>query len=288
MCASSVTASSAVLAGNATPCVLSDDSDLEQFAVNSRRAPKPILLSQAPNELATRRIDAWSSRASRTAPPAANEGIAVPPIDGGRLNQHQRVAPPRPHPSSNQPQQAVRRSNAPIRARQDGQLVAQGSISSRKSRRVDNANRIAARVRTTWCIARSTATYDENVNSLARTRYWRRTAHQPSLAHRVSGASYGWLRRGRRSSSRVRSGGGPAHQPPLWFLAEAVRHSGTADGTPRRRTTVSATSARLQQPSLLSYLRANGRQSSCRGRRQPAYQRRELSSSSSFSTTHRK
>jgi len=27
-------------------------------------------------------------------------------------------------------------------------------------------------------------------------------AHQPSLAHRVSGASYGWLRRWRRSSSR--------------------------------------------------------------------------------------
>jgi hypothetical protein len=97
-----------------------------QFAVNSRRAPRPILLSQAPNEFATLRIDAWPAQMSQTAPPAANTPIAMPPIDGGRLNQHQHVAPPRPHPSQNQPEQTVRRSKAPIRTRPDGQLMAQG------------------------------------------------------------------------------------------------------------------------------------------------------------------
>jgi hypothetical protein len=56
----------------------------------------------------------------------ANEPSAVPPIDGGRLDQHQCVAPPWPHPSHDQPQQTVRPSKAPIRTCADGQLVAQG------------------------------------------------------------------------------------------------------------------------------------------------------------------
>ncbi|HEY6613173.1 MAG TPA: hypothetical protein VIZ32_01600 [Vicinamibacterales bacterium] len=78
------------------------------------------------------------------APPAANEPIAVPPIDGGRLNQHQRVAPPRPHPSQDQPEQTVRRSKAPIRTRQDGQLVGQGKhleqeVSTRRQRESDRS-----------------------------------------------------------------------------------------------------------------------------------------------------
>ena len=78
------------------------------------------------------------------APPAANEPIAVPPIDGGRLNQHQRVAPLRPHPPQDQPQQTVRRSKAPIRTRQDGQLVAQGKhleqeFSTRRQRESDRS-----------------------------------------------------------------------------------------------------------------------------------------------------
>ena len=94
--------------------------------MNSRRTPQAILLSQAPNEIATQHIDAWSSRTSRTAPPAANKPMAVPPIDGRRLNQHQRVAPPWPHPSQEQPQQPVGPSKAPIRTLQGSQLVVQG------------------------------------------------------------------------------------------------------------------------------------------------------------------
>ena len=77
-------------------------------------------------------------------PPPAKEPIAVPPIDGGRLNQHQRVAPPRPHPSQDQPEQTVRRSKAPIRTRQDGQLVGQGKhleqeVSTRRQRESDRS-----------------------------------------------------------------------------------------------------------------------------------------------------
>ena len=55
----------------------------------------------------------------------ANEAITVPPIDGGRLSQDQRVAPSRPHPSQDQPQHTVGPSKASIGTRQDGQLVAQ-------------------------------------------------------------------------------------------------------------------------------------------------------------------
>ena len=52
--------------------------------------------------------------------------MAVPPIDGRRMNQHQRVAPPWPHPSQEQPQQPVGPSKAPIRTLQGSQLVVQG------------------------------------------------------------------------------------------------------------------------------------------------------------------
>jgi hypothetical protein len=52
--------------------------------------------------------------------------IAVPTIDGGRLNQDQRVSPLPPQPSQDQPQQTVRPPKAPIRTREDGDLVVQG------------------------------------------------------------------------------------------------------------------------------------------------------------------
>jgi hypothetical protein len=136
--------------------------------VNSRRAPQRILLGQAPNEIATRRIDAWSSRTSRAAPPTANELSAVPPVDSRRLNQHQRVAPPGPHSSQDQPQQTVRRSKAPIQTCADGQLVLQGEDLKQEVSTLDSANLIAARVRVTCRIARRTATDYTNVDSLAR------------------------------------------------------------------------------------------------------------------------
>jgi hypothetical protein len=68
----------------------------------------------------------------------------VPPIDRGRLNQHQRDAPARPHPSQNQPQQTVRRLKASIRTRQDAQLVSEGKdlkqeVSTRRQSKSDRS-----------------------------------------------------------------------------------------------------------------------------------------------------
>jgi hypothetical protein len=134
--------------------------------VNSRRAPQRILFGQAPNEIAARRIDAWSSRTSRAGPPAANERSAVPSIDGGRLNQHQCLSPPWPYPSHDQPQQTVRRSKTPIRTCADSQLVAQGEdleqeVSTRRQRELDRSEGSNE-----CCIGRSTATDYTAVNSV--------------------------------------------------------------------------------------------------------------------------
>jgi hypothetical protein len=70
----------------------------------------------------------------------------MPPVDGGRLNQHQRVSPPRPHPSQDQPQQTVRWAKAPVRTRQYGQLVVQDKhleeqVSTRRQRESDRSDR---------------------------------------------------------------------------------------------------------------------------------------------------
>jgi hypothetical protein len=72
----------------------------------------------------------------------------MPTVDGGRLNQHQRVSPPRPHPSQDEPQQTVRWAKTPIRTRQNGQLVAQGQhleqqVSTRRPRESDRSDRPA-------------------------------------------------------------------------------------------------------------------------------------------------
>jgi hypothetical protein len=70
----------------------------------------------------------------------------MPPLDGGRLNQQQRVSPPRPHPAQDQPQQTVRWAKASVRTRQYGQLVVQGKhleqqVSTRRQRESDHSDR---------------------------------------------------------------------------------------------------------------------------------------------------
>src|SRR5256885_678065 len=50
----------------------------------------------------------------------------MPTVDGSRLDQHQRVSPPRPHVSQDQPQQAVSWAKSSVRTREYAQLVAQG------------------------------------------------------------------------------------------------------------------------------------------------------------------
>ena len=54
------------------------------------------------------------------------EPLAMPTVDRGRLDQHQRVSPPRPQLSQHQPEQTVRWAKAAIRTNEDVQLVAEG------------------------------------------------------------------------------------------------------------------------------------------------------------------
>jgi hypothetical protein len=53
------------------------------------------------------------------------EPLAMPTVDRGRLNQHERVCPPRPQPSQHQPEQTVRWAKAAIRTNEYVQLVAE-------------------------------------------------------------------------------------------------------------------------------------------------------------------
>ncbi|MGH9373095.1 MAG: hypothetical protein ACRD15_16365 [Vicinamibacterales bacterium] len=50
----------------------------------------------------------------------------MPTLDGGRLDQHQRLPPPGPQPPQKQPEQTVNWAKAPIRTSEDAELVAQG------------------------------------------------------------------------------------------------------------------------------------------------------------------
>jgi hypothetical protein len=54
------------------------------------------------------------------------EPLAMPTVDGSRLDQHQRVAPPRPRTSQHQPEQTFRWTKATIRTNEYAQLVAEG------------------------------------------------------------------------------------------------------------------------------------------------------------------
>jgi hypothetical protein len=54
------------------------------------------------------------------------EPLAMPTVDCGRLDHHQRVSPLRPELSQHQPRQTVRWAKAAIRTNEDVQLVAEG------------------------------------------------------------------------------------------------------------------------------------------------------------------
>src|SRR5215471_19077187 len=67
------------------------EAEFQQFAVDPRRTPETILCCQSPNQISSGRIDARSSRTSRATVPASAYAFAMPPIDGGWLNQQQRI-----------------------------------------------------------------------------------------------------------------------------------------------------------------------------------------------------
>jgi hypothetical protein len=94
--------------------------------VNPRSTPEAVFGGHLLNEVAAFGGDPWSSRPSRTMRPPPRKSVARPPVDSRGLNQHQRVPPPRPGASQEQPEQTVSRAKTPIRTSEDAQLVLQG------------------------------------------------------------------------------------------------------------------------------------------------------------------
>src|SRR5262245_7454339 len=74
-----------------------------------------VLGGQLLNQRAPFGVDAWSSGTSRTTPPPSREPVAIPSVDGRGLNQPQRLSPPRPHASQDQPEETINLAKAPIR-----------------------------------------------------------------------------------------------------------------------------------------------------------------------------
>jgi hypothetical protein len=74
--------------------------------------------------------------------------VAMPTIDGGWLDQHQRFPPPGPKPPQKQPKQTVSWAKAFLRPSEDAQLVMQGKsleqeVSTRRLSRSDRSTRPA-------------------------------------------------------------------------------------------------------------------------------------------------
>jgi hypothetical protein len=72
--------------------------------------------------------------------------FAMPTIDSGWLDQHQRFPPLGPKPPQEQPQQPVSWAKAPTRTSEDAKLVAQGKsleqeVSTRRPSRSDRSTR---------------------------------------------------------------------------------------------------------------------------------------------------
>jgi len=83
---------------------------------------------------------------SRATAPASTYAFAMPTIDGGWLDQHQRFPPAGPEPPQKQPTQTVSRAEAPIGTSEDAELVAQGKsleqeVSTRRPSRSEGSTR---------------------------------------------------------------------------------------------------------------------------------------------------
>ncbi len=84
------------------------DSQHEQFAMDSWRAPKRILTSDAGNEIAVLPADPGSAAAMfGDAAPVQPITGAVPSKYGVRLNDRKRAAPPGPEPRKKNPEHSV-------------------------------------------------------------------------------------------------------------------------------------------------------------------------------------
>src|SRR3989442_249924 len=118
----------------------------------------------AKNQISRWRIDTWSSRTPRATAPAWTESLAMPTIDGGWLDQHQHFPPPGPQPSQNS--QSTRSDGRKSRFERASTLNwwRRAKFSSRRSLRVDQADRTAAPVPKTSRIARRVPSGDATVN----------------------------------------------------------------------------------------------------------------------------
>ena len=112
-------------ADTARPSVLRRRCSAQQLAVDARSAPEAVFRPHASNEVPDGGLDAWPAwPPSRASAPPSRHPAALPPGDGRRLDQPQRLPPPRPHPSQAHPEQAVKGAEAAIGPREDAELVA--------------------------------------------------------------------------------------------------------------------------------------------------------------------
>ena len=122
------------------------DAEFQQFAMDPRSTPETILRRQSSNQISSGGINARSSRTSRATASASTNAFAMPPIDGGRLDQQQRLPPSGPGRSEEQPLQTVGGSEALMGTREDTELVAQGKhleheVKARRARRLERNTR---------------------------------------------------------------------------------------------------------------------------------------------------
>ena len=87
----------------------------------------------------------------------------MPTVDRGRLDQHESLAPPRPHPSQTEPEQAVRGAETSMGPREATELMTKSEDLEEESRCVHRAVRSTATVRNANRIGRRMAGSRANV-----------------------------------------------------------------------------------------------------------------------------
>src|SRR5450631_1684667 len=107
------------------------DAELEQLAVDTRRAPERVCVRHVPNEVVGAAIGRWASGWSPGTPsPKVREGRAMPANDGGGLHDHEGAAPSGPGTNEPDPEEAV----GPVEQRtrsatlKNGKLLTEGEV----------------------------------------------------------------------------------------------------------------------------------------------------------------
>jgi hypothetical protein len=107
------------------------DPELEQLAVDTRRAPERACVRHVPNEVVGAEIDGRPPGGSARAPgPQAPESAAVPTHDRIRAHDREGAAPTRPRARQRDPEEPIGsdQGSAGTPAPEDGDLLAKGKI----------------------------------------------------------------------------------------------------------------------------------------------------------------